>query len=201
MYRMMAMACSVLYISYQLQNTSVCNADSSELRQKVADHLEANAALYHDFLCQPVLSEDGDYNADTEQPTAEDEYTDSVADLKLQTELSWQKCVRCLRQGGWGDHITLQAIADMLSVKFSVLSSNHPMFSVTPGICSAECEILVGLTLQYHYVALDKVYLFVVPVCNRVLKILRIPQYQMKAYMMQRWKREMSIEGRSVVLQ
>ena len=185
-------------ISYQLQNTSVCNADSSELRQKVADNLEANAASYYDFLCQPVPSdEDNDYNADTEQPTAEEEYIDSVAI----TELRWQECVRCLRQGGWGDHITLQAIADMLSVKISVLSSNHPMFSVTPGICSAECEIFVGLILQYHYVALDKVYLFVVPVYNRVLKILRIPQYQMKAYMMQRWKREMSIEGRSVVLQ
>ena len=146
MYRMMAMACSVLYISYQLQNTSVCNADSSELRQKVADHLEANAALYHDFLCQPVLSEDGDYNADTEQPTAEDEYIESVADLKLQTELKWQKYVKCLRQGAWGDHITLQAIVDMLSVKFSVFSSNHPMFSVTPDICSAECEILCALS-------------------------------------------------------
>ena len=78
-------------ISYQLQNTSVCNADSSELRQKVADHLEANAALYHDFLCQPVPSEHNDYNAHTEQPTAEDEYIDSVADLKLKTILRWQK--------------------------------------------------------------------------------------------------------------
>ena len=89
--------------------------------------------------------------------------------------------MKCLRQGAWGDHITLQAIVDMLSVKFSVFSSNHPMFSVTPDICSAECEIFVGLILQYHYVALDKVYLFVVPVYNRVYKILRIPQYQMKA--------------------
>ena len=70
-------------ISYQLQNTSVCNADSSELRQKVADHLEANAALYHDFLCQPVLSEDGDYNADTEKPTAEDEYIEQCSGSKI----------------------------------------------------------------------------------------------------------------------
>ena len=61
-----------------------------------------------------------------------------------------------LRQGAWGDHITMQAIADMLSVKINVLSSNHPMLSVIPAICSAECEIFIGLILQYHYVGLDK---------------------------------------------
>jgi len=69
--------------------------------------------------------------------------------------MRWQKYVRCLRQGAWGDHITLQAIADMLSVKINVFSSNHPMFSVTPGVCSAECEVFLGLILQYHYVGLD----------------------------------------------
>ena len=56
---------------------------------------------------------------------------------------------------------SMQAIADMLSVKISVLSSNHPMFTVTPGICSAECEIFVGLIMQYHCVGLDKL-----PVCG-----------------------------------
>ena len=34
------------------------SADSNELRQRVADHLEA---LYHHFLCEPVSYEDG-YN-------------------------------------------------------------------------------------------------------------------------------------------
>ena len=84
-----------------------------------------------------------------------------MSDPQLQTEVRWQKYVRCLRQGAWGDHITLQAIADMLSVKINVLSSNHPMFSVTPPLCSTECEIFVGLILQYHYVGLDKL-----PVCG-----------------------------------
>ena len=65
------------------------------------------------------------------------------------------------RQGAWGDHITLQAIADMLSMKINVFSSNHPMFSVTPGVCSAEWEVFLGLILQYHYVGLD-----IHPVCG-----------------------------------
>ena len=153
--------CMFSALSYQLQANGVCNADSSELRQNVADHLRAYAALYHGFLCQAVPSEDNDYNADTEQPTAEDEFIDSVADPQLQTELRWQKYVRCLRQGAWGDHITLQAIADMLSVKICVLSSNHQIFSVTPASCTSDSEIFVGLVMQYHYVGLDKL-----PVCG-----------------------------------
>ena len=48
--------------------------------------------------------------------------------------------------------ITLQ----LLCVKINVLSSQHPMFSVTPG-CSAECEIYVGLIMQYHYVGLGTI--------------------------------------------
>ena len=114
--------------------------------------------MYHNFLCQPVPSEDGSLIADTAQPTPEDELIKSVSNPQLESEMRWQKYVRCLRQGTWGDHITLQAIADMLSVKINVISSNHPMFSVTPGVCSAECE---GLILQYHYVGLDKL-----PVCG-----------------------------------
>ena len=74
-------------VSYQLEANGVCNADSSELRQKVADHLEANAPLYRDFLCQPIPSEDGSYTADTAQPTPEDEYINSVSDPQLQTEV------------------------------------------------------------------------------------------------------------------
>ena len=66
--------CMFSAISYQLEDNGVCSGDSSVLRQKIADYLEANASLYPDFLCQPVPSEDGSYDADTAQPTPEDEY-------------------------------------------------------------------------------------------------------------------------------
>ena len=115
--------CMFSAISYQLQNTGVCNVDSNELRQMLANYLEANTALYCDFPSQPVISHD-DYNADTEPPTAEDEYINIVANPQLQIQLRWQKYLRCLRKGAWGDHITIQGIADMLSVKVSVISSH-----------------------------------------------------------------------------
>ena len=56
----------------------------------------------------------------------------------------------------WGDHITIQAIADMLSVNITVLSSDHPAVSVIPGNCTATREVFVGLVMQFHYVGLDK---------------------------------------------
>ena len=60
------------------------------------------------------------------------------------------------RQGAWGDNLTIQAIADMLSVKINVLSSDHPAASATPSNGNATCEVSVGLIKQCHYVGLDK---------------------------------------------
>ena len=42
------------------------------------------------FLSKPVSSDDSYINADTDQPTAEDEYINSVPDPQLQTELKWR---------------------------------------------------------------------------------------------------------------
>ena len=147
--------CMFSAISHQLQTSNVCDVDSSELRQMVASHMEANAASYRGFVCQPVAT-NSKYNADTEPPTDEDEYINSVSDPELQTQLRWDKYLRRLRQGAWGDHINMQAIADMLSVKINVLSSDHPVASATPSNSSATCEMCVGLIRQYHYVGLDK---------------------------------------------
>ena len=65
-------------------------------------------------MCQPVAQNadsSDDYNADTEPQIQEDKYIDSIADPELQTELRWQKYLRCLKQGAWGDNIAMQAIS------------------------------------------------------------------------------------------
>ena len=126
------------------------------LRLTIADFLEANNAQYWDFVCQPVAHNDN-YNADTEPPTEEDKHIDSIADPQLQNLLRWKKYLRCLRNSAWGDHITMQAISDMLSVTINVLSSHYPMYSVTPNNHCAAKEVFVGLIMQYHYVGLDKI--------------------------------------------
>ena len=157
---MTVIVCLVLYhISYGLYS-GVCNVDSNELRQMVTNYLDTNAAMYYDYLSQSVVSHDA-YSADTEPPTVEDEYINNVADPQLQVQLRWEKYLRCLREGAWGNHITIQGIADMVSVKINVLCSHHPMLSVTPRNCSANYEVFVGLIMQYHYVGLDRI-----PVCG-----------------------------------
>ena len=143
-------SCMFSAIAYQLNSADICNIGSDDLRQNVADHLEANKASYCDFLCQPVAQNDG-YNADTEPPTQENMYIDSIADPELQAQLRWQKYVRCLRKG---DNIAMQAIADMLNVTIHVLSSDYPVYSVIPQSNCADFELFVGLIMQYHYVSL-----------------------------------------------
>ncbi len=87
-----------------------------------------------------------------EPQTQEDEYIDSIEDPEFQTELRWQKYLRRLKRGAWGDNIAMQAISDMLSVTINVLSSHYPMYSVTPRNHCADKEVFVGLIMQYHYV-------------------------------------------------
>ena len=97
-------------------------------------------------MCQPVAHNDG-YNADTVAPTIADKYIDSITELHLQNELRWRKYLSCLRQGAWDDYIyiAMQAISDTLSVTIHVLSSYHPMYSVTPSKDALEI-VLKGYT-------------------------------------------------------
>ena len=117
--------CMFNAIVYQLNSTGICDVDSQTLRQNVANYLRANKASYCDFVCQPVEQSDG-YNADTAAPTKEDIYIASISDPEIQTELRWQKYVQKLKEGAWGDHVAMQAIADMLSLTtITVLSSDY----------------------------------------------------------------------------
>ena len=148
--------CMFSAIAYQLNSSGVCDVDSSRLRQTIADFLKSNEAKYCDFVCQPVAHNDN-HNADTEPPTEEDKYIESITDPQLQKQLRWEKYLRSVKNGAWGDHITMQAISDMLSVTINVLSSHYPMYSVTPSNYCAAKEVFVGLIMQYHYVGLDKI--------------------------------------------
>ena len=103
------------------------------------------------ILCVSQLR---DMMADTVAPTKEDEYIASIADPQ---QLRWQKYLKQLEDGAWGDNIAMQAITDMLSVTINVLSSHYPTYSVTPQNHSGTNELFAGLITQYHYVGLDKI--------------------------------------------
>ena len=138
-------------IGYQLQ----C-VNGIDMREIVVNHLESNCALYCDFLAQPVACNDP-YNADTEDPTDEDAYIDSVCDPEQKVQLRWQKYIRRLRNGAWGDNLTIQAVANEFNVAINVLSSEHGnMTRVVPNSGSVEHEVYIGLIGQLHYVGLDR---------------------------------------------
>ena len=149
--------CLFSSIAYQLEPITECKIDNCTLRQMVADHLENNGNLYKGFLSQPVVSHDA-YNADTEPPSVQDAYIETVADLELQTELRWAKYVQRLRDGAWGDHIAIQGTCDMLNVTVNVLNSqNLSMIPILPRSYikyDSQGEVYIGLIMQHHYVGL-----------------------------------------------
>ena len=71
--------------------------------------------LYKRYLSQPVASNDP-YNADAEPPTAQDEYTETIADDELQIKLQLARYVQRLKDGAWSDHIVIQSIYGMFNV-------------------------------------------------------------------------------------
>ena len=146
--------CMFSAIVYGLNSIGIRDVNSQTLRLIVADYMRANRASYSDFVCQLVEQTDG-YNADTAAPTKEDAYIASIADPEMQIDFRWQRYLQKLEDGAWGDNVVMQAIADMLSVTVNVVSSDFPVYSVTPPNHCSTKELFVGLIMQYHYIGLD----------------------------------------------
>ena len=68
---------------------------------------------------QAVASND-EYNADNEPPDEEDAYIESITDPVLQQELRYQKYVRRLSKGAWGDSIAIAAMCNLFNVNIKV---------------------------------------------------------------------------------
>ena len=75
MYQVMATA-----ITYQLRSFGVTINDTSESVRNIANNLEENSNFYRDFLAQLMATNDS-YNADTEAPTKQDAYIDTMGKL------------------------------------------------------------------------------------------------------------------------
>ena len=147
-----------MFSAYQLQCMGICVVDSSALRLMVVNHLEDNVSTYIPFISQPVAS-DNAYSADTEPPTEEDAYINSIADPELQSLLRWRNYLIRLRNGSWGHHVVLQSIANMFTVTINVLCSQSATMVPIEPRNGPSCHVLyVGLILQHHYVGLDKLY-------------------------------------------
>ena len=125
------------------------------LRHQLSTFLENNPyspdnTHLKESLCAPVLD-----SCDTAEPTVEDYVIESVSDPDVRADLRWQKYLRDLQEGAWGENIAFQGLADMLSVNINVISALRPV-PVTPTHQSPIEDIHIGLYGQDHYVALDR---------------------------------------------
>ncbi len=82
-------------------------------------YLAENGDVYSHFVHQPVASNNA-FNADNEPLDDEDAYIESVADPIVQQQLRWQKYLRRLSEGAWGDHIALAAICNLFNMKIII---------------------------------------------------------------------------------
>ena len=132
----------------------IISDSKSTLKQMVADHLENNSNLYKRFLSQPAVVFHDPYNADTELPTAQDAYIERIADHELQTELRRVKYVQRLKDGAWGDHISIQIMWQWMY--WAVNSTMIPILPRRYINYGSQVEVYIDL-MQCHHVELDQI--------------------------------------------
>ena len=110
---------------------------------------------YRNFISTAIGCDDyNSLNADTEAPTEEDAHISAIEDEDTRAELQWIKYLERLKEGAWGDHLTVQALANMLCVNINIISTLNPdMEPVKPVDGSSVGTINLGLLEQFHYVA------------------------------------------------
>jgi hypothetical protein len=124
--------CLFSAISVQLESIGIQKVESRDLRSAVADYMEQNPMVteelhYRNFISTAIGGDDYNFlNADTEAPTEEDSHISAIEDEDTRAELQWIKYLERLKEGAWGDHLTVQALANMLCVNINIISTLNP---------------------------------------------------------------------------
>ena len=144
--------CMFSSVCYQLGRLGICKLAAGRLRNQLAEFMSQNATDYRDFVCARIDS--GELcNADTEQPTDEDIMIAGMNDYEVRTKLMWMRYLHELQFGRqWGEHIALQAIADMFSLTIFVHTAQHAFVIRVSSRHACNNEFHLGLMDQYHYV-------------------------------------------------
>ena len=154
--------CLFTAVESQLQKCGIQYGDGT-LRQQLVTYLQQHpftqdgTCHLREFIAAPFVSADP-YNADTALPNEEDEYINSIEDVNLRQEIRWQKYLERLRSNGWGDHVAVQGLADMLHIDIDIISTNNPNMEPIKTSHHAPIGVIhLGLIGQFHYLALEKV--------------------------------------------
>ena len=142
-------------ILYQLESNGVTSTTVENLRQMVASYLEEHAKLYMPFVVSPIAT-DNPYNNDT---YVMDALVSSMSDPETSSVLAYERYIERVRSNSWGDHVVIAALANMFHVTINVVHARqcNCTVSITPPVDSqSNCELNLGLVMQYHFVGLDK---------------------------------------------
>ena len=144
---------------YQLELNGIVTTTVDNLRQMVVAYLREHSDTYMPFVASPVAS-DSPYNSDTAAPDAIDAYIASMPDPNITSLVAWERYLEGLTNGSWGDHVVIAALANMFNVTINVVHARQRACTVattSPADNEAtNCEIDLGLLMQYHFVGLDK---------------------------------------------
>ena len=140
--------CLFSAITCQLEPIGISNINKHALRHQVVSYLAENSTRFRDYVLQPVQSANP-CNADTEPPTTEDDYIATVGDPDLQTEPRWQRYLKRLQNGAWGDHVALQGMCEMLNISAHILSTqNLVMVDIVPSTGKSVGDVHIGLIIE-----------------------------------------------------
>ncbi len=145
-------------VLYQFKEKNIDSITAQDLRERVGTYLEEHKDTYMPFVASPISSESV-LNCDTEIPNIVDASISSVADPDIRSALVYARYVDRVRSGSWGDHVVVAAIANMFHVTINVVQATQSgcTLSITgPVNDTSNCEINLGLIMQYHFVGLDK---------------------------------------------
>ena len=146
--------CLYSALCYQLERVCLQNTNNMALRKHTAIYMSNFPDMYKDFISDRVATDDLQ-NADTEQPTIEDEIIAQAIDSDTRQELRWQRYLNGVEDGSqWGDHIVLQAIADLYSLTVYVHKPNTEHVEEVTSRYGIAHKFHLGLFAQSHYVAL-----------------------------------------------
>ena len=106
-----------------------------------------NELHYRSFISSAVSNDDSNFmNVDTEAPTEEEHLISKIEDEDTLAELLLTKYLKRLKQGAWGDHLTVQALANMLNVNINIISTLNPdMESIQPNDGNSVGTVNLGL--------------------------------------------------------
>jgi len=150
--------CLFASVCYQLEGITNLRMTATELRRKLGIYMEQYPEHYRDFVCARIAVPDDHDDCenvprDTEQPTDRDIVIDRIQDAPTRSEIRWVEYLDRLGYGTqWGEHISLQAIADYYLLKIIVHRPGLDMPVTVQSRNDTLHEFHLGLIRQQHYV-------------------------------------------------